>query len=324
MNVGFVILMALLVGNAFLLSAYPRSAVIWLSTIVLLATTAGGFWWVRRLLNNIAGVTAEIDVAAGEVANAARQLASAGQALSQNAVAQSADLEQDSGASVEMASISRQTAESTRSAAAIVLEADAVATEVTGGLEDMMGAMQEIDNSSDRVSRITKVVDEIAFQTNLLALNAAVEAARAGEAGQGFAVVADEVRNLAQRAASAAGEITGLVEESSNHAKMGNEKLGRVVAALGEFLEKESRIKALIEEVSGSSELQASEMERLSTSLAKVGELTQQTAATAQQTAATGEQMNAQAVSMTELVSTLRSVAGMGHGSRKENKWQSK
>src|SRR6202011_3561146 len=97
---------------------------------------------------------------------------------------------------------------------------------------DMTTSMREIGASSGKISKIIKVIDEIAFQTNILALNAAVEAARAGEAGMGFAVVADEVRNLAQRCAQAAKDTAVLIEESITKSNDGKTKVDQVAMAI--------------------------------------------------------------------------------------------
>jgi methyl-accepting chemotaxis protein len=318
LTIAFGALEALLIGSGWAVSTNPNPEVIWATVVLFMVVAAVAFFVVRRLVKRLVRVSAELDSASTEVANAAAQLASTGKMLVENAATQSSELEESSGASVEIASISRQTAERTGSAAETVRAADSVAEEVTIGLEEMMGAMAEIGSSSSRISRVSRVVDEIAFQTNLLALNAAVEAARAGEAGLSFGVVADEVRSLAKRSAAAAAEISTLVDESTAHAKSGGEKLDRVASALGEFLEKESGIKLLIEEVTESSELQAAEMESLSENLTRIEQITQQTSASALQTAATGEQMSGQAASLGELVSTLQSITGSRPTSRRE------
>ena len=111
-------------------------------------------------------------------------------------------------------------------------EVDRRVHESNRSLDEMVASMTAIQESSQKVSKIIKTIDEIAFQTNILALNAAVEAARAGEAGMGFAVVADEVRNLAQRAAQAARDTTGLIEESIARAQGGTTKVGEVADAI--------------------------------------------------------------------------------------------
>src|SRR5262249_23611979 len=148
--------------------------------------------------------------------------------------------------------------------------------------------MQEIDASSNKIARIIKVIDEIAFQTNILALNAAVEAARAGEAGLGFAVVADEVRNLAQRCAQAARDTTGLIEESIRTSHDGNARLDQMAAAVRAMMENLLRIKRLVDEVNLGNKEQARGMEQIAHAVIQMEQVTQQTAAGAEQSAAAG------------------------------------
>src|SRR5207302_3298086 len=109
--------------------------------------------------------------------------------------------------------------------------------ESNNALGDMVASMHSIQESSQKVAKIIKTIDEIAFQTNILALNAAVEAARAGEAGMGFAVVADEVRNLAQRSATAAKDTAALIEESIEKARSGNAKVEQVAGSISAITE---------------------------------------------------------------------------------------
>src|SRR5271166_5876160 len=109
----------------------------------------------------------------------------------------------------------------------------------------MQTSMQEINTSCEKIGKIIKTIDEIAFQTNILALNAAVEAARAGEAGMGFAVVADEVRNLAQRSAQAAKDTAGLIEESIQKSGEGRKKLGEVASSIQAITEGANKVKTL-------------------------------------------------------------------------------
>src|SRR5207247_2243463 len=124
-------------------------------------------------------------------------------------------------------------------------------------LTEMVTSMSAIKESSSKVAKIIKTIDEIAFQTNILALNAAVEAARAGEAGMGFAVVADEVRNLAQRSAQAAKDTAGLIEEAITSASEGSQKVEQVAGGFSAITQRVTEVKGLVDNVSSASKQQA-------------------------------------------------------------------
>jgi methyl-accepting chemotaxis protein/methyl-accepting chemotaxis protein-1 (serine sensor receptor) len=176
--------------------------------------------------------------------------------------------------------------------------------------------MREINASSEKVGKIIKVIDEIAFQTNILALNAAVEAARAGEAGMGFAVVADEVRNLAQRSAQAAKDTAGLIEESIAKSNEGRAKVDQVAAAIRGITETAQKVRTLVDEVKLGSEEQARGIEQIGRAISQMEQVTQKSAASAEETASAGEEMSAQANTLKSVVARLGNMVGTSEGSK--------
>ena len=285
----------------------------WLALIVAMVTGGGGLFWVVRSINRALNrCVTELTEGSDQIAGAATQVASSSQSLAQGASEQAASLEETSASTEEITSMTRKNAENSKSAAELMATVDHEIHEGNDTLEQMVASMQQINASSDKISKIIKVIDEIAFQTNILALNAAVEAARAGEAGMGFAVVADEVRNLAQRSAQAAKDTAGLIEESINTSRDGSEKLQKVADVIRAITESATQVKTLVDEVNMGSQEQARGIDQIAKAVAQMDQVTQTTAANAEESASASEELSAQAQALNQIVAELEILVGGG------------
>ena len=222
--------------------------------------------------------------------------------------------------------MARKNAENSQAANGLVTQSQQKFSETNQSLVSMVVAMGDIKASSDKVAKIIKVIDEIAFQTNILALNAAVEAARAGEAGMGFAVVADEVRNLAQRCAQAAKDTAALIEESIVKSNDGKTKVDQVAVAIRAITEESAKVKTLVDEVSLGSQEQTRGIEQVAKALTQMEQLTQQSAANAEESAAAAEELTTQASTLMEVVHQLSAMVGGGEAEDRSHRvtpaWQ--
>jgi methyl-accepting chemotaxis protein len=295
--------------------AHTSSSAHWLAYLLLATAIAVApfvLLLVIRTTRQLRGVAAGLAEGAEQITSASAQVASSSQTLAQGASEQAASLEETSSSSEQITSMTRKNAENSSAAASVMAEVDQRVAEGNRTLEEMVQSMQEITGSSDKISKIIKVIDEIAFQTNILALNAAVEAARAGEAGMGFAVVADEVRNLAQRSAQAAKDTSALIAESIGKSNEGSQRLAHVAQVIHAITESAAKVKTLVDEVNLGSQEQARGIEHISKSIAEMDRVTQANAASAEQSASASEEMSAQAEALQNIARELRTLVGGG------------
>jgi methyl-accepting chemotaxis protein len=258
-------------------------------------------------------IAAEMLEGSRQMAAASGLVASASQSLAQGTSEQAATLEETSSSTTELTSITRKNAENTRTVAGLMTETAQLVGGANRNLEEMVRSMTEINSSSEKISKIIRVIDEIAFQTNILALNAAVEAARAGEAGMGFAVVADEVRNLAHRSAQAAKDTADLIEESIGRSGEGSRKLDQMASSIQQITGSSTQVKTLLDEIDVGSHEQLRGIEQIATAVGEMEQVTQRSGANAEESAAAGQELAAQAQSLHSIVERLRVLVGGDH-----------
>lgn len=270
----------------------------------------GDFVEIQNSLNNILAVfndmLNEIRDAAMQVSAGSKQIADSSQMLSQSATEQASSVEE---LTAVMSAIAEQTERNAANAKEASEAAELVKEDASEGnrqMKEMLRSMDEIASASANISKIIKVIDEIAFQTNILALNAAVEAARAGQHGKGFAVVAEEVRNLAGRSAQAAKETTSLIEGTVLKTENGMNIAKETATALTKIVDGVTRAAKLVGEIATSSNEQATGISQVNQGVLQISEVIQTNSATSQQTAASSQELSSQADVLNDLVNRFR------------------
>ncbi len=245
--------------------------------------------------------------------NSASSEISAGSAdLSQRTEQQASSLEETAASMEEITGAVRQNSDNAKNANLLSSEAREVAESGGRVVRDAVVAMTSIEKSSQKISDIISVIDEIAFQTNLLALNAAVEAARAGEAGKGFAVVASEVRSLAGRSASASKEIKALIMESSSQVKSGAELVHQAGKTLDDIVSSVKKVADIIADIANACAEQTTGINEINSAVAQMDEMTQQNAALVEENTAAAQSMVQQSQSLDQMMQFFK-VDAKGH-----------
>jgi methyl-accepting chemotaxis protein len=264
------------------------------------------------ILNSFNELLADVLETAGQVAAGSAQVSQGSQSLSQGATEQASSIEELTSSITEVSAQVRENAENAKKAHEVSSEVMATAKRGDGQMKLMLDSMNEIKEGSAGISKIIKVIDDIAFQTNILALNAAVEAARAGQAGKGFAVVAEEVRNLASKSADAAKQTTALIEGNSSKVETGMKIAGETADELDKILSGIEKTTTYVRNIAEASNQQATAIAQIDTGIGQVSTVVQTNSATAEESAASSEELSGQSESLKQLVSRFKLREGRG------------
>ena len=260
----------------------------------------------EQILNSFNDIISDINGSANQVLSASKQIANSAQAISQSATEQASSIEELT-ATIEM--IDEQTknnAENANQASEYSIATKEQAINGNQQMKAMLMSMNDINKSSSNISKIIKVIDDIAFQTNILALNAAVEAARAGQHGKGFAVVAEEVRNLASRSAEAAKETADLIEGSISKVNEGTNIANNTAEALDKIVEGVNKVALLVGDIATSSTEQSIGISQINQGINQISMVVQNNSATSEESAASSQELSSQAEILNQMVSRFK------------------
>ncbi len=260
----------------------------------------------KDMNGNLLKIVREIRSGTDEMATASSEIAAGNLDLSTRTEQQAASIEETASSMEELTSTVKQNADNAMQANTLTNNAAEVATAGGAVVDEVVRTMADITTSSKKIVDIIGVIDGIAFQTNILALNAAVEAARAGEQGRGFAVVAAEVRTLAQRSASAAKEIKGLIDASVERVDAGSTLVQRAGATMGQIVSSVQRVTDIMAEITAASREQSTGIEEVNRAIAQMDQVTQQNAALVEESAAAAGSMHDQANALAQAVSAFK------------------
>ena len=260
----------------------------------------------NAMKNSMKEILVNISGSAEQVAGGAKNISDSSVMLSQGAAEQASSVEELSASIAEIASQTKSNADSADKANEITEVTQTHAREGNEDMATMLKAMEEINASSNNISKIIKVIDEIAFQTNILALNAAVEAARAGQHGKGFAVVAEEVRNLAARSAKAAKETTDMIESSIAKVNDGRAVARQTADKLETIVGNISEVAELVASIAKASKEQSMAIEQINQGVLQVSQVVQANSATSEQSASASEELSMQAELLNEAVKKFK------------------
>ena len=255
-----------------------------------------------KINDGLSNIITNIDDASSQVSSGSEQVSSAAQSLSQGSTEQASSIENLAATISNISLNTKNNLQECEEAKAVVRNSGEHLEQANNQMHRMTGAMDRIGTASDKIEKIIKTIEDIAFQTNILALNAAVEAAKVGEAGKGFAVVADEVRNLAAKSQESAKSTSALIRECSAAVKDGMNITNETAETLNMVVQTSTDVVKIVNKVADSSESQADAIKEISLGIDQISSVVMTNSATAEECAAASHELNNQAHVLKTLV----------------------
>ncbi len=267
------------------------------------------FWIIKKSVSEVlSAIAEELTENSNRVDEASGQIAEASQGLAQAVTEQSASMQQTSDSLEHLSEMARKNAEEAVEASQLVKDVDTSVSEGRERMAQTVTSMAAISQSTEQISKIMRLIEEIAFQTNLLALNAAVEAARAGEHGKGFAVVAEEVRNLAVRSAQASKDTASLIEAASKNSAEGVGLVDAMAASLEQIAGSVANVSQSLSTIASQSGEQAEGVAVINRSVEQMDQAIQMNASQAEESAAASTSLSEQAAGLHQVIVELQEV----------------
>lgn len=260
----------------------------------------------NQAVSMLADVVGKISDSGSSIGQSSGAILNATISVTQRAEQSANVLEETSTSLKQLTDLVRSTSDGAQRVDSVVQKARSSASEGREVVSTTIEAMNEIEGSSNKISTIVDVIEDIAFQTNLLALNAGVEAARTGEAGKGFAVIASEVRELAQRSSAAAHEISNVINDSRLHVTKGVDLVAKTGESLGSISDAVENVASELSEIVVSAREQSLSIEEISSAVGEIDQATKRDAASLEETTADSEELKLQADALTDAIALFQ------------------
>ncbi len=257
---------------------------------------------INKTLEGINSILYQVKIAVDQVSNGSKQVSQASQSLSQGATEQASSIEEITSSLTEINSQTKQNLDKIINANEITQKSVELGKEGNSQLEELVRSVQAINESSDKIKKITKMIDDISFQINLLALNASVEAARAGKYGKGFAVVAEEVRNLAVKSAESVKETSSMVDEATRNINIVNQLVEKTTEHFKQITDGAQKSSTFLDNIVVATKEQSLAIDEIDNALEQVGKVTQSNTANAEESASAAEELSSQSVQLQNMV----------------------